>query len=226
MAAMDWTAQLELATARFTAALREGDLAADVPTCPGWTLADLGEHLRCVHLWAAHAVTEGTPEGWPEPGMLDRPSLVAGYRAAAGHIVEVLRERDADAPVWGFGAKPHTAGFWHRRQTHETLIHLYDALATSGRDGEWEVAPELAWDGVEEVVSMFYPRQLRLGRTEHVPGTLRLRATDIDATVDLGDTEPVVEIEDTAARMLLVLWERTERPPRAAALLDSAAITP
>lgn len=223
---MDWIEELSTATRRFAAELGSADLTAEVPTCPGWTLADLAEHLRVTHLWAAHAVAEGNPDGTPAPGMRDRPSLVAGYRAAAGHIIHVLDTTPADAPVWAFGPKPRVAAFWRRRQVHETQIHLYDALAASGREGEWEIAPELAWDGVDEVVSMFYPRQVRLGRSEPVAGTLRLRAADVGATLDLGDAEPVIEIEDSAAHLLLMLWKRTERPPAVTELLDGATITP
>lgn len=220
-------ARLREATARFAGVLARADLAAEVPACPGWTVADLAEHLRSVHLWAAHAVTEGTPDGVPAPGMLDRPSLAAGYRAAAGHLVDVLAATPPDAPVWAFGPKPRVAQFWRRRQVHETNIHLYDALAAWGFADDWSLEPALARDGVEEVATIFYPRQLRLERTAALPGTLRLMTTDTEGDpIELGGGEPVTEVHDEAERLLLMLWGRLPMPAQAAALLDGTAITP
>ena len=223
---MDWIAALDDATGRFAAVLEEGDLAARVPACPDWSLADLGEHLRGVHAWAAHAVTEGNPDGEPPPGPLDREGLVAGYRSAAAHLVEVLAAADPDAPAWAFGPRK-VAGFWRRRQVHETTMHLLDALASQDRAGEWWVDPGLAWDGVDEVATVFYPRQVRLGRTEPLAGTLRLVAEDVDAApVELGDGEPAATISGRAAYVLGVLWKRAPVDDPVAAGLLTAAITP
>lgn len=223
---MDWIALLEDATRRFADVLAEGDLAADVPACPEWTLADLGEHLRTTHLWAAHAVTEGDPKGSPEPGPLDRDGLGAGYRAAARHLLDVLIEAGPDGPAWTFGPEP-VAGFWQRRQVHETTMHLLDALASQGRSHEWEIGAELAWDGVVEVAEVFYPRQVRLGRIEPLAGTLRLTPTDVDAApVEIGEGEPVADISGAAAHLLQVLWKRAGVDDPAAARLLAIAITP
>lgn len=223
---MDWIRLLDDATSAFARVLEEGDLDAAVPACPGWTLADLGEHLRWTHLWAAHAVTDRSPDGSPEPGGLDREVLVPGYRKAAAHLLDVLASTAPDAPAWTFGPEP-VAGFWRRRQVHETTVHLYDALASQGRAAEWPVDPALAWDGVEEVAQVFYPRQVRLGRTEPLPGTLRLHATDLDAApVQVGDVEPVATLEGPAARILLQVWKRQPVADPAVAGLVAARITP
>ncbi len=224
---MDLIETLTDATRRFAAELERADLSAPVPACSGWAVADLGEHLRAVHTWAAHAVTEGDPSGEPAPGPLDREGLVTGYREAAEHLVDVLARTPADAPVWAFGPKPRVAQFWRRRQAHETWVHLHDALSAAGREAEWDVPADVAWDGVAEIVEMFYPRQVRLGRSEPLPGTLRLVPTDVDAApLALGAEEPVVELRDTAGRLLLMLWRRAEAPADAAALLDGASVTP
>lgn len=224
---MDWIGLLEDATGRFATLLEAGDLTAEVPACPGWLLADLGEHLRRVHVWAAHAVTDGNPDGEPEPGSLDKEQLVPGYRAAAAHLVDVLIAAGADGAAWTFGPE-RTAAFWRRRQVHETTMHEYDALAALGREREWVIAPELAWDGVEEVLGVFYPRQLRLGRTEPVAGTVRLVPTDVDAApVELGEGEPVRELTGPSSYLLRVLWNRARvDDPDVAALLGSAKVTP
>lgn len=220
---MDWNVELKNATDAFARCLAEGDLAAPVPACPSWSLADLGNHLRGIHLWAAHAVTEGNPDGTFEPVAPEQ--LVDAYRDAAGHLLAVLGSTGPGAPVWTFGADT-TVGFWWRRQTHETVVHVYDALAADGREARWEIAPELAWDGVDEVATVFYPRQVRLGRIEPLAGTLRLRASDADGAVEIGEREPVADLTGSAAELLLTLWRRQPAADPVAARLLKTAITP
>lgn len=224
---MEWTDLLERATGRFAEVLETGDLAAPVPTCPGWTLADLGEHLRWTHAWATHALVAGTPDGdSPAPGT-ERTALVAGYRAAAAELLDVLRTTDPEAPAWTFGTEK-VAGFWHRRQVHEVTLHLYDALAAGHATDSWDPAPELAWDGVEEVATVFYPRQVRLGRSAPLSAPLRLRAVDTGRETMLANdvVAPEVLLEGTARELLLTLWGRVPAAGEAGALLGAAKVVP
>lgn len=223
---MEWIDLLEETTGAFADVLATGDLAAPVPSCPGWTLADLGEHTRWVQAWAAHAITHGAPDGdSPAPG-LERDTLVSGYRAAAAELLDVLRRTAPDVPVWTFG--PDTqARFWRRRQVHEVTMHLYDALASQARTDDWRPAPELAWDGVDEVATLFYPRQQRLGRTAPLPVPVRVTATDLDRSLVLepdAGGEPV-ELAAPAADLLLTLWGRLPATGPAAEVLGQARIT-
>lgn len=224
---MEWIDLLEGTTGAFADVLATGDLATPVPTCPGWTLADLGEHTRWVHAWAAHALTHGTPDGdSPAPGS-ERDALVGGYRAAAAELLDVLRRTAPDTPVWTFGPDSR-AGFWRRRQFHEVTMHLYDALDSQARTAEWQLSPELGWDGVDEVATLFYPRQVRLGRTEPLPAPVRLVATDLDRSLVLEPDaagEPV-ELAAPATDLLLVLWGRVPATGRAAEVLARAKVTP
>lgn len=223
---MEWIDLLQSTTDRFAGVLESGDLAASVPACPGWTLADLGEHTRWVHAWAAHAVAAGTPDGDTVAVGSDRDSLVAGYRTAAGTLLDVLRRTAPDEPVWTFG--PETmSSFWRRRQTHEVTMHLYDALASQGREAEWDVSPDLAWDGVDEVATLFYPRQVKLGRTRPLEGTVRLVATDGEGhSLDLGEGEPYAELAAPAADLLLMLWNRKPVDGPAGDVLATATVVP
>lgn len=224
---MEWIDLLEETTGRFAQVLETGDLAAPVPTCPDWTLADLGEHLRWTHAWASHAVTAGTPDGdSPAPGT-ERAALVAGYRAAAADLLDVLRATDPQAPAWTFGEEK-VAGFWQRRQVHEVTLHLYDALAAQHATDSWEPAPALAWDGVTEVATLFYPRQVRLGRSTALTAPLRLRASDTGGETMLANdvVAPEVVLEGTARELLLVLWGRVPANGPAAGLLAAATVTP
>ena len=221
----DWLPLLRAATERFAGVLDDGDLTAAVPSCPGWTLADLAEHLGGVHAWAAHAVEHGTPDGTEPPAP---PTGIADwYRGHAAHLLDVLGSRPAAAPAWTFGPQPGTAAFWRRRQLHEVEVHTWDALGSQGRAHGLD--PSLAWDGVEEVATVFYPRQVRLERVAPLPRALRLRATDLDGSVVLG-SGPGLEVRAPATGLLLLLWHRADPasydvPPEAAELLGRA-LTP
>jgi uncharacterized protein (TIGR03083 family) len=183
--------------------------------------------VRFVHRWAAHAITDGTPDGDTPAVGAQREALVTGYVAAATHLLTVLRATPEDAPAWAFGPEKVTA-FWRRRQVHEVTMHLYDALASQGRATEWTIGAELGWDGVEEVATLFYPRQMRLGRTEPLAGTVRLVATDLeDRALILGEGEPVGEVRAPAADLLLILWKRLPvADATARELLSGTAVTP
>jgi uncharacterized protein (TIGR03083 family) len=222
---MDWLTLLPTATDRFAAVLDDGDLEAPVASCPGWTLRDLAGHVGGVHAWAAYAIVHGTPDGEEPPA--PATGVADWYRGNAAHLHAVLAEREPDAPAWTFGPKPRTAAFWRRRQVHEVEVHTWDALASQGRTHALD--PEVAWDGIDEVATVFYPRQLRLGRTDALPGTLRLVATDLDRVAGLGDG-PEAEVRAPAADLLLLLWHRAAPSsygvtPEAADLLGYA-VTP
>ncbi len=220
----DWLTLLPTATERLAALLDAGDLAAPVPACPGWSLADLAEHVGGVHAWATHAIVHGTPDGEEPPAPAS--GVADWYRGHAARLVAALAERAPDTPAWTFGPEPRTTAFWRRRQVHEVLVHTWDAESSQGTPTPLD--PALAWDGVDEVATMFYPRQVRLGRTEPLPGTLHLVATDLPdaAPVALG-AGPVREVRAPAADVLLLLWHRADPAsydvaPEAAALLGRA----
>jgi hypothetical protein len=256
------------ATDRFTAVLSGADLAAPVPSCPGWDLAALGGHLGGVHSWAAGAVREGHPDTEVTPPA-GRSALPGWYREQADGLLAVLRDVGPDAEAWSFGPKPRTAGFWFRRQLHETSMHLWDALSATGDGlgdgsgsgsgygsgygsgnggGDATDAARRAADGVDEVVRMFFPRQVRLGRTAQLTRSLALASTDVpgrwtlsgDGTGD-GGAGPAAEATVTgpAQALVLLLWGRLDLDttlaagtlhldgdPEAARTVLAAALTP
>ena len=223
----DWSSLLADATWDFADLVEDADPTAPVPSCPGWTVADLVDHLGGVHQWAWHAVVAGNPDGRPESAPADPTELASWYAAHAGALREALAAVGPTATAWTFGSE-QTTGWWLRRQTHETLMHNRDLLGAIGRVDEWSIDPALAWDGVGEVATEFYPRQVRLGRTEPLPGTLRLVATDLpDAEpILIGDAEPVVEVSAPAVDVLLMLWHRQTSPDPPAATLLALPIVP
>lgn len=242
----DFLDYLDAATQRFAGLVDTGDLEVPVPSCPDWTFADLVAHLGEVHQWATHAIVTGNPNAQPIPAPSERTALVEWYRDAAVALLSALRTTDPLAPAWAFGPKPRTASFWFRRQAHETTIHLWDAatsqsakMTSKGGGSTSQATPmtsqssiqtfdnALALDGIDEVASMFFPRQVRLGRIPRLERTLALEPT---GSVELGETggssrwvlagdgtgpasTPDAGAEATIAgpaeQLLLMLWGRT-----------------
>ena len=164
------------------AALADGDLAAAVPACPGWTLDDLVRHVGGIHRWVWGAVVEGHPDTELPAGPAGRAPLIDWYDEGAGRLLDVLVTADPDAPCWTFGPKPSSVRFWFRRQAHEHAVHAVDAAASQART--LPLDPELALDGVDEVVRMFFPRQVRLGRMPPLTRSLALRPVGAGAGPD------------------------------------------
>lgn len=137
---------------RFAAVVRYADPATAVPTCPGWTLADLVRHTGEIHRWAAAMVrdvaTRSYRRGELDLGLPDDTGEYPGWLAAgAGPLAEVLRAADPEAGMWAWGADQR-ARFWARRMLHETTVHRADAeLALAAEPG---ISPEVAADGVDE----------------------------------------------------------------------------
>ncbi len=221
-----WLDLLRTQAERFAQVVEHGDPAREVISCPGWTLRDLTDHLGGVHQWAAHAVVEGDPSLEPEPAPpSDATGLAAWYRRHATTLVDVLAARPAQAPAWTLDRDDRTAGFWRRRQVHEVTMHLWDAEHALG--GAQPIEPELAWDGVAEVVDILYPRQVRLGRTSALTTAVRLTPSDLDESIVIGDGDPV-DVVAPAEVLLRTLWHRNTRDevePRSVELL-SGAVTP
>ena len=217
----DWNHLLQTSTRRLAALVAEADPAAPVPGCPDWCAADLVEHVGGVYQWAVSAVLTGQPEADVSPAPADLSALAPWFSGHADELVRVLTGTDPDQAAWTFGRGHGTAGWWTRRAVHETLLHTFDLLDSQGRAEEWQVPAGLAWDALGEVVTLFYPRQVRMGRVDPLPGTLLLSPTDLDTDpVAVGDGRPVVEVSAPAAELVLLAYRRrTSEDPEAAALL-------
>lgn len=192
---------LESAAARFAAFHERADPATPVPSCPGWTLADLLDHVIDVHGWARSMLTGEDQERW------DDSDRVSAYRGAASDLVSALRERDPGDPCTAI-YPPDVAGTWARRQALETSLHLWDATAAVGVPTSLQA--ELAADGVAEVVEDLYPRQVRLRRTPPLAAGVAFDMFD-QGTVTLWGTDGLearCTVRASAPDLLLVLWGR------------------
>ena len=193
------------------------DLAAPVPACPQWKVGDLVTHLGGVYSWV-HLVLEGNgerPSGSRATPPDDQDRLLAWFLEQRAAVLDGLTTREPDAPAGNCTGLEGTfnVNWWRRRQAMETAIHLVDMQQANGTDRP--VAPELAADGVDELLTSFLSRVPLEGAT----GTLHLHCTDTEGewVIDFNGDRAVTRREhakaDAAVRgpasdLFLLVWNR------------------
>jgi uncharacterized protein (TIGR03083 family) len=140
--------------ARLRAVAGVADLTVAVPSCPGWTLADLVRHVGEVYLHKVECMRLNShPEPWPPAGLADEDPLELYDRAYAALTAE-FATRDPDSPAFTWYGPDQTVGFWIRRMAQETVIHRIDAELAAGVDRA-PVPDDLALDGIDEFLVAF-----------------------------------------------------------------------
>lgn len=235
----DWLAAIER-DGGAVAAIPEERLGLDVPSCPGWTVRDLVVHLGAVHRWAATFLVEG-PESTSRfaPIEDDAPAgaaVTAWYRDRLDGLVAELRRHGADEPARAFTGRV-TAGFWMRRQAHETAVHRWDAENAWNAAGP--VESRLAGDGIEEWAEVFAGRFLGrgpglpdglVGRTIHLHGTDRddaewtLKLARDSVAVERGHAKGDAALRGATSDLYLALWRRV--PLAGLATFGDATVAP
>jgi Mycothiol maleylpyruvate isomerase N-terminal domain/MDMPI C-terminal domain len=138
--------------------LKDAALSAEptvpVPCCPGWTMADLVNHVAEVYLHKATVMRTGQwPEPWPPPRLTETPPLlllIRGYE----ELMTQFGERAPADPALTWYDPDQTVAFWIRRMAQETVIHRIDA-EQAARKPVRLVPDDLAVDGVDEVLKRF-----------------------------------------------------------------------
>jgi uncharacterized protein (TIGR03083 family) len=149
----------ERSTAFRAAVASAPSLNVPVPTCPGWTLFDLVQHLgEGRRSWAAtiaagpDAPAKSASEGPAAPR--EREALLAWMTASTQQLLDALREAGPDRGCWtwwGTSQSPQTCGAVARHQLQEIAVHTYDAQLTLG--APQPLPDEVALDGVDELLS-------------------------------------------------------------------------
>jgi uncharacterized protein (TIGR03083 family) len=207
-----WLDELAAAAELFVAVLvsaeqEEDALSSPVRACPGWTLRDLAVHLGQTHRWTVGILDGADPRQRPTIRPEEGERLSDWYYAESERLRKALAVAGPDAPCWTLVKEQRTALFWQRRQLHETVVHLWDAHQALG--GSIVLDPILAFDGVEEVRDVMYPRMLRAERVEPLARNLVFSASDLDnEPVVIGDAEQSVHVHGPAAELLLLVWQR------------------
>ena len=193
----DWYVDHLVADAeRFAAVLERADLAAPVAACPGWDIARLAEHLGQIHRWANFCAVNGRAPSEREATALEsfEPAGAAEWmRAGAAVLATTLRAIDPAAPTWHPFPVAQVAGFWPRRQAHETAVHRWDAERAVGRPAD--VDPTLASDGIDEYFEIVIPRLVERKLIALPGGSLHVHCTDVPG-------EWLVSADDSGYQMI------------------------
>jgi len=82
------------------------ELTANVPSCPGWTMADLVRHVAQVYLHKVALMRTGAePEEWPPPSLAAEAPLAALGRAYGALRAEFRPDRKRTALAVGPGLR-------------------------------------------------------------------------------------------------------------------------
>jgi uncharacterized protein (TIGR03083 family) len=183
-----------------------------IPTCPGWTVRDLVEHLGSEHIWVAdlieNRVQVATRRVQPT---VEAESLRAWYRSANERLRSVLAETPPTTRVWNVNGD-NVVGSWRRRQAHETAIHRFDLEYAAGQ--AHDIDEVLAESFLDELGTFlpFLHKFLGLAIPDEdlilssVESSWTLEAGT--GTIRNGPPLPMADIIGSAGSILLALWDR------------------
>lgn len=173
-------------------------LDAEVPSCPGWTVADVLDHVAHVYLHKVRWLRDGVrPDPWPASELAEREP--AGlFDEATEVLLAELESRDPDAPAETLWEPDQTVGFWFRRMALEIAVHRYDGELAHGVPTP--IDGELAIDGIDEALRVMLagPRWARFDSAEPLDARLRVTSGGRSWTVT-ADLRSVTVVEEDAA---------------------------
>jgi uncharacterized protein (TIGR03083 family) len=152
-------------------------LAARVPGCPDWTVAELVAHLGKVQLfWAADVAAGPASDPPAEDAIGDHEpqgDLLEWSAGATARLMAALTDAGPDRMCWTWweetAVAPNTAGAVARHQVQEAAVHAFDAQQAGGRA---EPLPRaVAADGVGEFLTIELPTN---GPWPYEPGAVVL----------------------------------------------------
>jgi uncharacterized protein (TIGR03083 family) len=193
-------------------------LEAPVPSCPGWTVADVVAHTAEVYEHKVACTRLGhAPDPWPPPEGEGREPIAA-FDDALGDLLRLFESHDNEHPSHTWWPPDQTVGFWMRRMALETAVHRVDVELA--HDVVTPVDRELARDGIDELFVMMLAGDewAEHGTEAPVDAVVRLTCAgrswtvtlDADAvTVDRSAAgEAAVEIAGDPSALYLWLWGR------------------
>lgn len=210
--------------ARLREVVAGADLAARVPSCPAWTVADLARHVGQVYLHKVECMAGGgEPDPWPPAGLAEEDPVALLDRAYAA-LTHEFDTRPASAPATTWYAPDQSVGFWIRRMAQETVIHRVDAELGAGVP-QAPIPDDLAVDGIDEflyVMLVYGTTAWHDWASEVLQGTdggaVRLATTDhawvvrpspegVEVVVD-PTAEALAEVAGAPADLQRWLWGR------------------
>lgn len=232
------------------AAVMTAGADAAVPTCPGWTALRLVQHLCRVFdmviatvraadphtspgRWGVRTADPHTAPARSEAAPAELDAALAGFDDRLATMLDLLASTDPATPAWNFSPiAPRTAAFWSRRQAHEITVHRIDAQSAAGI--ETPVGPDLAADGIDEVLTWWIQRKRGAWADSQASGTVLYHAADagrawtvrlvpgrFPQTTPEAVTEPDGSVVGLADAVYRAAWGR---PSRAATSGDTTLI--
>ena len=204
---IDYIDAIHTESARFADLVAAAPPNAPVPSCPGWSVADLTWHLLEVQYFWASIATDllQSPETVVD---LVRPSddaLPAMFRQQTQRLIDTLSSHEPDDACWSWHDSGHSIGWVRRRQAHEALIHRVDAELAAGQRSP--IDPLLAADGIDEIL------------------TVMMDATDLPDWATFTADGSSAEIASNAGEAwTLILGRFTGTSPASGITYDDAAI--
>ncbi|MEU7697636.1 maleylpyruvate isomerase family mycothiol-dependent enzyme [Streptomyces sp. NPDC039028] len=202
-------------------------LEADVPSCPGWTLYDLANHLSEGDRFWAFIVRNTSPgderpskDGQAAPR--DRDALIAWLADSTEQLLAALREVGPDRGCWAWWeplASPHTVAAVARRRVPESLIHTYDAQLASGTPRELPTTEAVdaideflatvctgtvPWPGEPATMDYHAAEAGCWRQTVDAAGSRFTRLTAAEAA----ENKPTAAVHGTASEMALLMYMR------------------
>ena len=180
------------------------DVAKDVPSCPGWTVADLAQHTGTIHRWATAIVETEATARVPAPEAASPWESADGWAqwlaSGAAPLLATLRSAGPLTAVWSWGPG-RTSGWWARRMLHETTVHRADAELALGV-ADPVIDPVVAADGIDEFLFNLPSARRPYKHLASLPtgASMHLHATDSDGEWLVRFTESGIAWERGHAR--------------------------
>jgi len=218
---MDFLAAIRRDSDRFYAIANDADPSLGVPSCPGWSIADLVWHLGEVHwFWTAIIENRATSPDEVESSKPSRPTayndLLTWAQSQADRMLDVLSSTADDVHVWSWALDEadHTVGFTRRHQVQEAAIHRWDLQNAASSATPDPIEPDVASDSVDEMMAVQLPWSVNPEKP--MLGTVHLHCTDTDGEWFMhpdGRVERIhakgdVAIRGAASDLLLSLYKR------------------
>jgi uncharacterized protein (TIGR03083 family) len=216
--------ELERQAKAFAEVVGVADPATAIPTCPGWSMADLirhhgtsqrrvdhvVRHLSAEPVWAKDVAT-GLPGDVADGAAWSAGGYAAWFAAGAAALLETLRAADPEAEVWTNGRDQHVR-YWARRILFEAVVHRADAELAVGATPQIDEA--LAVDGVDELLTNLpaFPWVAERQRALDPAPVLRFetgsRAWVISPVTKEVEDEPTAIVRAAAGDLLLLVYGR------------------
>lgn len=193
--------------------LPASQLETKVPSCPGWVVEDVINHLSFGVGLAYPLAVASSPNIRPDRvfANIDKPDVNPTGRAAVTTFATNMRScienfsaTDPKTPCWTY-AGAGNASFWFRRAAIETALHRIDVEeALPGNHPP--LSDDRTADAISEAIEFALP--LAVKTAGQPAGCLAVSSPELGIELELGKGPKHVLVEGAGQDVLLSLWGR------------------